>query len=262
MNHQRAYRHPEHALVRAGLRTAPARGVQQLHQWPVYRRYSNGLGCGCDQQDGQLGLFGIGSALKDLGRSIARPFESAGREIRRVYDRVEDVVKPFLPAIASVIPVVGQALGPLVGQYRAVRDLQKLEKAELDYARNELPKQLMQRACSGGLPLDCVAYGGGAPQQLTGELMTIAQQLRAVHSEASYRQAITAAGDSPGPVIESILVQQDQHAQAWAQQRLLPQQPQSPPLQQPTASALPGGMPAWAPWAGVAALAVVWMVNR
>jgi hypothetical protein len=225
-------------------------------------RHTRGLGCGCDQQDAQLGLFGIGSALKDLGRSVARPFESAGREVRRVYDRVEDVVKPFLPAIASVIPVVGQALGPLVGQYRAVRDLQKLEQAEIDYARNELPKQLMQRACSGGLPLDCAAYGGGVPQQLTGELLTIAQQLRAVHSEASYRQAITAAGDSPGPVIESILIQQDQHAQAWAQQLAMPQQPRPVSPSPPPAGVAAAGLPPWAPWAGVGALAIVWMVNR
>jgi hypothetical protein len=235
---------------------------------PAAIRADAGLGCACDQSDAQLA--GIGSSLRSLGRSIARPFESAAREISRGYDRLEDAVKPFLAPIAgAACSFVGAsaACTALVGGYRQVREMQKLEKAELDYARNELPKQLMQRACGGGLPLDCAAYGA-APQVLVGELLTIAQQLRAVHNEATYRQAITAAGDSPGPAIEAILLQQDQNAQAWAQQRALAQQPVVPqpmPLQPPAgaaAPALPGGLPAWAPWAGVGALAIVWMVNR
>lgn len=249
------------------------------------------LGCGC-QADGQLGIFGIGSALKDLGRSIARPFESVGREISRAYDRVEDAIKPYLPAIASVVPVVGQALGPVVAQYRQVRELEKLDEAEKRYAQEELPKQLMQRACTGGMPLDCAAVstlsasagtapGGFTPAQqsaignaltallpnslrvatLSGveqvdvALRALADELRAFHNQANYKALIVAAGASPGPVLEQILIKQDQDSARWAQAQAGAQQQTVAPTQQ-TATGAPTGQafPEWLPYAAAGAL--------
>lgn len=154
--------------------------------------------------DSGLGIFGIGRALKDA------------------YDSVEDAVKPYLaPITAAVVtaitatPAIGEAAGNVVGAYRAVRDIKKLNKQQQAEVVSTVSRQLWTRIVNSDIPIvartdakgEFIVYPTGANAWIS--------KLKKDHSIARYQERLKAGGADPGPVIEQILIEQDKAGIEW-----------------------------------------------